>query len=746
MMDLSAELITQLIKVFETELAEQVQVITDVLLELEKGIEGEAREKALNSMFRAAHNTKGAARGVSVNSVADIAHELETLFIEFRDQRIEPDAETIDLCLASLDHMTAALIAHVENKPLEFDLAGLLQQLNDASKSTPSAGEEKTASKTPSPPAVRKPQRASGQAAPRSIPAQKSIHIDIKKVGKLATHAEQLQTTKIHLEDNLEEFRRLNEKIQQIWGWWRHAGPADQAISTDIEGSGRLFSETIDGLNELSLISEQIQQTMGGNSKRLGLLTDSLQNDVRMMRLVPAATLLRPMERIVRDIARELDKKVEFTISGDDIEIDRKILDGIRDPLIHLVRNSIDHGIELPERRKQKGKPEKGQIKLDVSSSSGRILLTIEDDGAGISEEKIAQTALRKKLLGEEELSKLDSSELLELIFRPGFSSKEIITHISGRGVGLDVVRANLGSLKGSVKIDTRVGEFTRFSLTLPLTLATDRGLVVSVSGQDFAIPTTNIDRVLTIEQEDIAEVSGGRALLFDGRTIPIVNLAGVLKLPTAEPVLARQMQIVIVSRAWNVVAFKVDEIIGERELVIKALLPPLHKVPNVSGGTQTGSGEIIMVLNPEQILESAMKPGMMLMSTAGTPDATELKRPQILVVDDSISVRTLEKSIFEDHGYEVTVAADGKKAWKCIQKSNFDLVVTDIEMPLMDGFELTSKIKQSDKYSDIPVIIVSSRARDADRKRGIEVGADAYIVKGQFETKALIEVVEQLV
>ena len=737
-MELSAELVAQLLKVFETELAEQVQVITDVLLDLEKGMQGEARKQALDSMFRAAHNTKGAARGVSVNSVADIAHELETLFIEFKEQRIAPDAQTIDLCLASLDHMTAALFSHLENKPLTFDLAAVVQQLNLASKANDNSGKKD-----------RKPeisQVPEQQEAPRAIPAQKSIQIDIEKVSSLAAHAEQLQTNKIHFEDNLVDMQHLNEKIQQVWGSWRHAGTGRAGKGTDIEANERLFSETINSLNELTVISGQIQQTMNGNGKRLGLLTDSLQNDVRMMRLVPVATLLRPMGRIVRDIARELGKKVKFTTSGDEIEIDRKVLDGIRDPLIHLVRNSIDHGIEQPAERTKSGKPEHGHIKLNVNSAGGEILLTIQDDGAGISEKKIAQTALRKNLLSEDELKKLDSSELLELIFRPGFSSKEIITHISGRGVGLDVVRANLRSLKGNVQISTQVGKFTRFTLTLPLTLATDRGLVVSVGGQDFAVPTTNVDRVLTIEQQDIAEVSGGRALLLDDRTIPIVDLARVLKLTSLEPMVSNQANIVIVSRAWNVVAFKVDEIIGERELVIKALLPPLHKLPKVSGGTQTGSGDIIVVLNPEQILESALMPGMTLTSTDQNQDVSEQARPHILVVDDSISVRTLEKSIFENHGYQVSEAADGEKAWQAIQKNAFDLIVTDIEMPFMDGFELISKVKHNDKYSDIPVIIVSSLTSDADHKRGIKVGADAYIVKGKFETKALIEVVVQLV
>ena len=679
-MNLSPELIKQLLEIFEIELAEQVEVITTVLLDLEKGIQGEDRQKALDNMFRAAHNIKGAAGGVNVDPVAEISHELETLFMGFKSQKIEPVPETIDLCLKSLDHMNEAMQAYVENKPLIFDLAQLLKQLSNAHGSEAQDKSRKpelvVLAKAEAP--AKAQAQAGGRKSTRPTPEQKSINVDIAKISKLAAHTEQLQVSKIHLEDNLGEVRVLNEKIQQISSLWRRKHLLDLKSNPEAEESDRLFRETISCLGELSHISGQVQQTMGTNGKRLGILADSLRDDVRMMRLVPASTLLRPLERIVRDIARELEKEVVFEVIGDEIEIDRKVLEGIRDPIVHLVRNSIDHGIEQPSERRKLGKPKVGQLMLELRNVGGQILLTIEDDGAGICEQKIAQIALRKKLITENELADLDPGEKLELIFRPGFSSKEIITHISGRGVGLDVVRANLRKLKGNVRIDTEVGKFTRFTLTLPLTLATDRGLVVNVSGQEFAIPTTNVDRVLTIAHDELAEVSGGKALLFEGRTIPVIGLAKVLKLAPIEPLVAGQISLVVVSRGWDVTAFEVDEIIGERELVIKPLLPPLTGLPNVSGGTLTGNGEIIIVLNADQILESAALPGMRGSSTEQLANITEVVRPHILVVDDSISVRTLEKSIFEGQGYEVSVAPDGKKAWEVVQKNDFDLVVTD--------------------------------------------------------------------
>ena len=437
---------------------------------------------------------------------------------------------------------------------------------------------------------------------------------------------------------------------------------------------------------------------------------------------------------------------MHFEISGDEIEIDRVVLDGIHDPLIHLLRNALDHGIESPQQRTAKGKPAEGKLRVSVSSEGSQAVMTVQDDGDGISVERIAASARKKKIISEAELAAMGRDDILGLIFRPGFTSKEIITNISGRGVVLDVVVANLRKLEGSVQVETDEGKGTRFILRLPITLATDHGVLVRSGGSVFAIPTSAVDRIMDIRPEQILEVEASHAILYNGRTIPLRDMATTLQLEARERINQKMLPVVIIAKGWDSVAFLVDEIIGEREIVVKPFRPPLLAVRNVTGGTLTGSGEVIMVLNPSDLVDSAMHGNLAHMRSPGDEADIE-KVPQVLVVDDSITTRTLEKSILEHAGYKVTVAVDGKQAWDILQmEHDFSLVISDVEMPLMNGFELTELIKQSELLKHLPVIIVTSLAKEADRRRGIEVGADAYIVKGQFETKILLDVVKQLI
>jgi CheY-like chemotaxis protein/chemotaxis signal transduction protein len=371
--------------------------------------------------------------------------------------------------------------------------------------------------------------------------------------------------------------------------------------------------------------------------------------------------------------------------------------------------------------------------------------MTVQDDGDGISVDRIAASARKKKLVSEAELAAMGRDEILDLIFRPGFSSKDIITSISGRGVGLDVVVANLRKLKGSVQVETDEGMGTRFILRLPITLATDHGVLVRSGGVVFAIPTSAVDRIMEIKPEQIIEVEASHAILHRGRSIPLRDLAATLEMQGHERVNKKVFPVMVIAKGWDSVAFLVDEVIGEREIVVKPFRPPLMAVRNITGGTLTGSGEVIMVLNPSDLVDSGMRGS--LDHLRGIQNGDEgFRQPRVLVVDDSITTRSLEKSILENAGYKVTVAANGKQAWLLLQEQEFDLVVTDVEMPEMTGFELGDLIKQSERLKKMPVIIVTSLDNEEDRRRGIEVGAEAYIVKGQFETKILLDVVEQLI
>jgi chemotaxis protein histidine kinase CheA len=778
---INQEFMAQLLEVFSIELDEQIQVVTDGLLVLEKGVTGKDRQHVLDSVFRAAHNIKGSARGVEVTDVSEIAHQLENIFAVLKRENSNPDGAVTDIALESLDRMRQAMADHRAQQPLGFDKAALLSRLEAISTAVAIQGKSDSMADAPAP--VQKPALPMPQAAPETpesklephpaatlsqpvetvkpadsdkpLEAESAIEpqagpadvirVNLGKLENLAAMMEELQVTKIEMDDHLANVQQLRNLVQDLTSSWRRnsATRSGRQARQDYEDWLR---RSADAIAELDVASVRAHREMSSSTNRLGILVESLQGSVRMMRLVPVATLLRPMSRLVRDITRELEKKVHFEISGDEIEIDRVVLDGIRDPVVHLLRNALDHGIESPQQRMAKGKTAEGRLHVSVKSEGSQIVMTVQDDGDGISADKIAASARKKKIVSETELAAMGHDDILGLIFRPGFTSKEIITNISGRGVGLDVVVANLRKLKGSVQVETDVGKGTRFILRLPITLATDHGVLVRAGGAVFAIPTSAVDRIMDIKPEQILEVEASHAILHHGRTTPLRDLATTLDLETRERIDKKTLPVVVVAKGWDNVAFLVDEIIGEREIVVKPFRPPLLAVRNITGGTLTGSGEVIMVLNPSDLVDSAMQ-GSLAHLRATDIGAAEEKASHVLVVDDSITTRTLEKSILEHAGYKVSVAVDGKQAWDILQQDHdFSLIISDVEMPVMNGFQLTELIKQSERLKHLPVIIVTSLAKEADRRRGIEVGADAYIVKGQFETKILLDVVEQLI
>jgi two-component system chemotaxis sensor kinase CheA len=791
-MELDPKIMQQLLQTFSSELDSQIQMITDGLLKLEKNIEGDARRVVLEDIFRSAHNIKGAARGVGVLDVSEIAHHLESLFGEFKRDNKIPAAELIDLSLESIDYMRTAHSAFSNKIPLEFDLRALLQRIDDAcggvedesagsTEKSGKPGKKKTSKKTNkkiskkvgegtakiAKPTLITNEDASLQSQTATVKEAKElspeplakpvvsenttaefIRLSTDKLEAVAATGEELQVSKIEMEDHLKSINELKSRLEAFTNMWTRAGFVlrhhKKGLPTDV---ARLLDHSLDNIIELDKLGEQIHKEMRSSTSRLGILTNNMQTDIRLMRLVPVSSLLRPLARTVRDVARELGKQVDYQVIGDEIEMDRSVLDEVRDPVMHLLRNAIDHGLESPEERKVAGKPVTGKLSVQVQAEGSKIYMIIKDDGRGIDVEKVAAAAEKRKLVTDTELSAMSDEEMLDLVFHPGFSSKEIVTNVSGRGVGLDVVRSNLRKLKGRVQMDTIPGEGTTFTLHLPLTLATEHGLMVRAGGNAYAIPTTSVNSVMELHPDNIIDVEASQAVLVDGQAVPLYRLSGLLEVGSNEPLSMESIPVVIISKGWDTVALLVDEILGEREIVIKTLQPPLVSVRNVTGGTLTGSGDIIMVLNPSNLVDSALKTALMsrvLSTDNGSNESQDI--PHILVVDDSITTRNLEKNILEVAGYRVTTAVDGVNGWDVLQEKDFDLVVTDIEMPKMNGFDLTERIKQSEKFSELPVIIVSSLANEADQQRGIEVGANAYIVKGEFETRALLDVVRQMV
>lgn len=736
-MPLDPEVMKQLLATFQTELEERLQTITDGLLTLEKthNKKGDS-QKIIEAIFRAAHNIKGSARGIGIQTIGEIVHHIESIFAAIKEKKSSVSPELINLCLTSVDSIRLAMEAHCNNKPLAFDLEALLKALEQESSTTR--------------PSKKKPPKTQLQvqapldqglkiAPPPSLPSDspsernvldtseyETIRVPLYQIEIVSALIEQMQINKIGIEENYSSLIKLSALGKQF---------------------SRLHGSDHEALTEMNYLLHKMCKAMHASVNELGSITNALQDELRMLRLVPASTLLRHLTRSVRSLGQELNKQIEFEISGDQVKLDKLILEGLKDPIMHLLRNSIDHGIENPEIRKKQGKPEFGKISIDVLDEGNQILINISDDGSGIDYTKVAETAIKRKIMTQAEIDNMKDDVILDLIFRPEFSTKEIITSVSGRGVGLDVVKSNISDLKGTVTFTTKPGKGTCFHLHLPLTLSSDIGLTIKSGGQLFVIPVSAIERVMMLHTNEIHEVEASQVILLEKKPIPLYTLSDILDLERYELALRDWLPIVIIKKGWDKVAFLVEEIIGERDIVIKPLQPPLMNISCVAGGTLSGTGEIIIVLNAGDLIQGALRTGRVNRVTLQTETLIkEPSRHHILLAEDSITTRTLEKNILENSNYKVTAAVDGKEAWELLQKQDFSLVITDIEMPNMNGFELTERIKQSEKYQDIPVIIVTSLDSESQKSRGIEVGANAYIVKHDFESTELLEIVRQLV
>jgi two-component system chemotaxis sensor kinase CheA len=431
-------------------------------------------------------------------------------------------------------------------------------------------------------------------------------------------------------------------------------------------------------------------------------------------------------------------------MQGCDLEIDKRILQEIKDPLIHLIRNSIDHGIETKETRKQKNKPEKGSLRINVAQKdSGKIEIVIADDGAGINLDRIKGSALKQGTITEAQAAALSREDALALIFASGITTSSIITTVSGRGLGMAIVREKIEKLGGTISIQTAPDEGTTFIILLPLSLATFRGILIQTAGQVFAVPTMNVERIQKLPLSEVRTVENRETIQLNGKAVSLVRLDQVLELshkPSEEE--DTFINVMILSVGEKYLAFAINEMLYEDEILLKSLGNQLSRVRNISGATVLGSGRVIPILNVSDLIKSALK-----ISAGGVRTAAkkEAKTQSILVVEDSITARTLFVNILESAGYNVTAAVDGVDAFTRLSEAGFDLVVSDIEMPRMDGFELTEKIRADKRYGEIPVVIVTGLESPEDKKRGIEVGANAYIVKSSFDQSNLLEVVTRL-
>jgi two-component system chemotaxis sensor kinase CheA len=557
-------------------------------------------------------------------------------------------------------------------------------------------------------------------------------------------------------ETNDEGRTKLQESPELTVGAQPPTSGPDGKTKKDISNLIYYVGTSQDRLREVNTLINDLAQEYANDTMHMSVVIDELEQEIKRARMLPLTTITGTFGRMVRDLAHESNKEAVLQIVGGDTELDKRVLEQIKDPLMHLLRNAVDHGIEPPEQRKAASKPPTGTISLTAEQLGKDVIICVSDDGQGLDLEAIRQAAARRGVVDAQALSEED---LKEAIFNVGVSTSPIITDISGRGIGMDVVRRNVEKLHGRIDVDSRPNEGATFTLTLPLTLTSSRGLLIQIANELFAIPHSAIERIMYVKSEQIFPLEGRDTILHKGRPLTLVRLNDVLGLPRMDGAAAlpftmdgqqNRVPVVILAAAERRMAFAVDELAGEQEVVIKGLGKQLSRVGGITGATVMGSGEVVLILNVADLIKLGLKSegrSVLANLTESTPIRRTPIQRHILIVDDSITTRTLEKNILEAAGYTVQLATDGQEALNAITAGGVpDLIVSDIVMPRLDGFGLTQHLKEDPRTANVPVILVTSLDSSDDKTRGIEVGADAYITKSSFDQNNLLETIEQLI
>ncbi|MBP2636376.1 MAG: chemotaxis histidine kinaselike protein [Firmicutes bacterium] len=685
----------------------------------------------LDSVFRTAHTLKGAARMLKLTAISEVAHRMEDVFELIRSGERTLSREIVDLLLQGVDTIRQLLATIADEAPLPEVPPSICAELTEVlTKETSATPETHRAPTSP------RPVQELNTTPSKEGSDQQHSYVQIR--------AERLDEL-IQLMGEMVSFQyRKNQQTSVIREITRLS-----ATSLSLLSGSEHSTQQQELTNTLSTLHNQLvkfQTSLRNDAVFENLLTTDLQERSLKIRMLPIATIFDKINRAVRDLARTTDKEIDFQIEGGNTELDRKIIEQLADCLLHMVRNAVDHGIEMPQDRLAAGKKPQGTIKLMAFYDSGGVTIALQDDGAGIAGEHIKAVAIKKQLLTKEAADKLTETDLLDLLFLPGFSTSPIITDLSGRGVGMNVVRQTvIEKLKGSIQIQTHAGNGTTILLKVPITLALCRMLLVATNNHTFALPAYSVQEILLIPASQVIQVVGKQALRVREQIVPLEELAAILQCPpTARLQEQTDLLVIILSSGAKKLGVIVDAILSEADMVIKPLPAALQDHSLISGFTVGSSDEIISVLTVASLLKQASENNAVLANVQTA--AFQKQHKTVLVVDDSANTRDIVKSILESYGYHVDLAEDGLAALEKTNQKVYDAVITDVEMPQFDGFSLTSHLRQDERYRQIPVIIVTSREKPEDKRRGIQVGANAYIVKGAFDQNNLIETLQNII
>ena len=752
-----------LLELFSLEAEAQTQVLNEGLLALERN---PTQADQLEACMRAAHSLKGAARIVGVDAGVSVSHVMEDCLVSAQEGRLYLQREHIDALLQGTDLLMRiatpgntvtpqdidAYVAHMNElqdpsaptarvAPPEFDVSQLLLMPEPAAPE-PALEAPVQAQAEPEvvPEPVRRPQRLteSGERVLRVTAQRLNSLLDLSskslvETQRLKPFLVSLQRLKRMQSTNLRAMDTLNEQLKVT-------GISHEAVEA-LADARRILSESQHLLSEQTAELDEFCWQAG---QRAQLLYDT----ALACRMRPFADVLVGQERMVRDLGRALGKQIRLEIEGEKTQVDRDVLEKLEAPLIHLLRNAVDHGIEPPEQRLLAGKPTEGLIRLRISHQAGLLVLELSDDGAGVDLDRLRRTIVERQLSTESTVAQLSEEELLTFLFLPGFSLRDTVTEVSGRGVGLDAVQHMVRLLRGAIVLEHTPQHGSRFHLEVPLTLSVVRSLVVEVADEAYAFPLAHIERMRDLQPDDIVQLEGRQHFWHEGRHVGLVAASQLLQRQPSQSD-DETLKVVVIRERDAVYGVAVERFIGERTLVVLPLDPRLGKVQDISAGALLDDGSPVLIVDVEDMLRSVDKllnTGRLERIDRRNRHTAELTRKRILVVDDSLTVRELQRKLLINRGYEVAVAVDGMDGWNALRAEHFDLLITDIDMPRMDGIELVTLLRRDSRLQSMPVMVVSYKDREEDRRRGLDAGADYYLAKASFHDDALLDAVVELI
>lgn len=767
---------SELLHIFWEEVGEYIEQMNTHLMALEVSQpkdDGGGFVERLRELNRLAHSMKGAARSVGEPTVEKMGYHMEEVLEASLKRGLALTTDVCDLLYDALDLVqTASAGEDVPSDAVSEVAAGLALAINDGS-----AGEDVVAVPPPEPspppaievatvdvlPTATKPPPSATQLLPQlTRNADDTVRVSVAKLENLMAESSELLVARMQHDEHKRQLDRLQRQHSRWVKEWRGVRASyirlarrlqTEEASDDLRALFEFLETNQRYLTESARETAALNRRITADNMRLLALTDELQDSIGALRLVPFDTILASLQRSLRDAARETGKEVLLDVVGASTEIDKSVLEQLKDPIMHLLRNAADHGIESATEREAADKPAAGWVYLNIETRGSELIIHIGDDGRGIDVNNVRQAAIERGIISAAAAEGLTDDETRALIFHPGLTTRDHVTAISGRGVGMDVVRSRVEGLRGRVSIKSDAGRGTVTTLSVPVSLTRIRSVVLRVGNEHYAVPSLAVRRMERITSDAVFSAEGRRVVQIGDDTFPLVDLADMLGVPeTRDPhAESETLRVLVLQASDRQVAFLADEMLSERELVLKPLGPELETVRYVSGAALMGSGEVLLVLDANDLVRGAT--GSTLPRRRPAPssklsaaDEPSEKAPlRVLIVDDSITTRTLEKNILETAGCDVRVAFDGVQAWDMLTGHEFDVVISDVEMPRMDGLALTRRIKDNAATRHLPVILLTSLDKPEQEAAGLTAGADAYLVKQKFNQNDLLGAIERV-